>query len=68
MAVLNAAQRKRHATLVVKGVPKYPIPDKAHARVALARLNQARPPLTSEQKAKVRARAYRMLGKKPPAT
>jgi hypothetical protein len=66
MAVLNAKQRKRSATVVVDGVPKFPIPDKAHARAALARLNQAKPPLTSEQKAKVRARAYRVLGKKPP--
>jgi hypothetical protein len=65
MAVLNAKQRKRSATVVVDGQPKFPIPDKAHARAALARLNQAKPPLTPAQKAKVRARAYRVLGKKP---
>jgi len=64
MAVLNAKQRKRSATIVVNGQAKYPMPDKAHARNALARLNQAKPPLTASQKAKVRARANRMLGKK----
>jgi len=66
MAVLNAKQRKRSATIVVGGKSKFPIPDKAHARAALARLNQAKPPLTPEQKARVRARAYHMLGHKPP--
>lgn len=66
MGVLNAKQRKRSATIVVGGKPKFPIPDKAHAKAALARLNQAKPPLTAEQKARVRARAYRVLGHKPP--
>ncbi len=65
MGILNAKQRKRSATIVVKGKPKFPIPDKAHARAALARLNQARPLLTPEQKARVKAKAYRMLGTKP---
>lgn len=64
MAVLKAAARKRSATLVVGGKAKFPIPDKAHAKAALARLNQAKPPLTASQKAKVKARAYRVLGKK----
>jgi hypothetical protein len=64
MAVLNAKQRKRSATIVVNGQAKYPMPDKAHARNALARINQAKPPLTPAQKAKVRARANRILGKK----
>lgn len=64
MAVLNAKQRKRSATIVVNGEPKFPMPDKAHARNALARLNQAKPPLTPAQKAKVRARAHRILGTK----
>jgi hypothetical protein len=64
MAVLNAKQRKRSATVVVGGKPKYPMPDKAHARVALARLNQASPPLTASQKARVKARAARILGHK----
>jgi hypothetical protein len=39
MAVLNAKQRKRSATIVVDGQAKFPMPDKAHARNALARLN-----------------------------
>ena len=64
MAVLNAKQRKRSATIVVNGEPKFPMPDKAHARNALARLNQAKPALTPAQKAKVRARAHRILGTK----
>jgi hypothetical protein len=64
MAVLNAKQRKRSATIVVDGQAKYPMPDKAHARAALARIDQARPPLTASQKAKVRARAARILATK----
>ena len=64
MAVLKAAARKRSATIVVNGQAKYPMPDKAHARAALARINQAKPPLTPAQKAKVRARAHRILGTK----
>ena len=63
MGILNAKQRKRSATIVVNGQAKYPIPDAAHARAALARINQARPQLTPEQKAKVRAKAARFLGK-----
>ena len=62
MAVLNAKQKKRSATIVVGGKGKFPMPDKAHARNALARLNQAKPPLTASQKAKIRARARRILG------
>lgn len=61
MAILNAKQRKRSATIVVGGKPKFPIPDKAHARAALARIDQAKPPLTPSQKAKVRAKANRVL-------
>lgn len=64
MGTLNAKQRKASATVVVNGQPKFPIPDKAHARAALARINQAKPPLTPSQKAKVRAKANRVLGKK----
>jgi len=64
MAVLKAAARRASATVVVKGKPKFPIPEKAHARAALARIDQARPPLTPLQKAKVRARAHRVLGTK----
>ncbi len=64
MGVYKAAARKANATVVVKGKPKFPIKDKAHASVALARLNQAKPPLTASQKAKVRARANKFLKKK----
>jgi len=63
MGVLSAKQRKRSATVVVGGESKYPIPDKAHAKAALARLNQAKPPLTPAQKARVRAKAHKFLGK-----
>lgn len=56
MAVLNEKQRKASATI---GKDRYPIPDKAHARVALARINQGG--LSAAQKAKVRAKAHRML-------
>lgn len=62
MGRLNAKQRKASATVVVNGQPKFPIPDKAHAKAALARLDQAKPPLTPSQKAKVRAKANRVLG------
>lgn len=64
MAVLKAHARKASATVVVNGKPKFPIPDKAHARAALARIDQAKPPLTKAQKAKVRAKAHRVLGTK----
>lgn len=67
MGVYKAAARKANATIVVKGKPKFPMKDKAHARVALSRLDQAKPPLTAAQKARVKARAYRILGKKPAA-
>lgn len=68
MAVLKAKARARSAVIKKKGAPaseqKFPIPDKAHARAALARINQAKPPLTPAQKAKVRARANAVLGRK----
>lgn len=64
---ISAATRGRTAVIRVKGAPasgqKFPIPDKAHARAALARIDQAKPPLTAAQKAKVRAAAHRKLGK-----
>lgn len=67
MGVLKAKARAKSAVIKVKGAPasgqKFPIPDKAHAKAALARINQAKPPLTPAQKAKVRARARRVLGK-----
>ena len=61
MGKLNAKQRKASATVVVGGKPKFPIPDPGHARAALGRINQAKPPLTAAQKAKVRAKAERVL-------
>lgn len=44
---------------------RFPLPDKAHARNALARAAQGlkRGTLSPEQAAKVRAKASRMLGK-----
>jgi len=64
MGVYKAKQRKKYATVKSGGEDKFPIGDKAHARNALQRLNQAKPPLTPEQKAKVRAKAKRVLGGK----
>jgi hypothetical protein len=65
---IKTSVRKKSATIVQKnreGGQKYrfPMPDKAHARNALARLSQAEG-LTSEQKAKIKARAERILGDK----
>lgn len=60
---ISASERAATATVVVNGQPKYPIPDAGHAKAALARINQAKPPLTAAQKAKVRAKADAMLGK-----
>lgn len=57
MAVLNQKQREQSATI---GKDRYPIPDKAHAKAALGRINQGG--LSPEQKAKVRRKAYSMLG------
>mgnify|MGYP004449321903 FL=1 len=68
MAVLKAKARKRSATIIQKtnGGKRYrfPMPDKAHARNALARLNQAKG-LTAADKKKIRARANKILGRKP---
>lgn len=65
MAVLDEKQRKKSAVVHTKGgEAKFPIPDKAHARAALARLNQAKPPLTHEQKMAVIRRAHRVLAGK----
>jgi hypothetical protein len=57
---ISARRRRKYAT--VKG-GKFPIPpgDKGHARAALARLNQAKPPLSEAEKARVRAKALRAL-------
>lgn len=58
MATYNAKQRKANATI---GKDRYPIGDKAHARLALAFINKGG--LSAGQKATVRAKANRMLGK-----
>ena len=65
MAKLSAAQHKKAATIKpTKAHPegRFPIPDKTHARLALQMLPRAKG-LTSEQKAKIKAKAERMLGK-----
>jgi hypothetical protein len=64
MAILKAAGRKRSATVKTKGRARFPIPDKAHARVALARVNQAKG-LSAGQKRAIVSRAYRKLGTPP---
>lgn len=66
---IKTSVRKRTATVVTHKSGKrggstryrFPMPDKAHARAALADLPKAKG-LTSEQKGKIRARAQRMLG------
>jgi hypothetical protein len=67
MAELKAKARKRSATIVQKtnGGTRYrfPMPDKAHARNALARLPQAKD-LSAADRKKIRARANKILGKK----
>lgn len=67
-APLNASARRKHATVVrakEDGTKEYkfPIPDKAHARMALAMLERS--DLTPPEKAKVKKRAYRVLGSSP---
>lgn len=62
---LTATQRKRTAAVTrvnEDGEVQYlfPIPDEAHARVALAMLRSSS--LTMEERIKVRRRAYRVLG------
>ena len=66
MAVLKAKARKRSATITQKtnGGTRYrfPMPDKAHARNALARLPNAKN-LTLAERKKIRDRAQKILGK-----
>jgi len=61
---IKRSVRKRTATIVEKedGTTRYrfPMPDKAHARNALARLPQAKG-LSAAEKKKIRNRALRML-------
>lgn len=65
---LSMAQRKRYAT-VVRRLPngsrvyKFPIPDKTHARAALAYLDKS--DLTKSERARVIRKAYRVLGIPP---
>ena len=62
--VLNAAERRRSETLPGG---RFPMPDVSHARNALARLDQAHG-LSDADKAKIRARARRIIGHETPAT
>lgn len=57
MAVYDEKQREENATI---GKDRYPIGDKAHARAALSRIDQGN--LSPSEKAKVRAKARKMLG------
>ena len=65
---ISTKSRKSSATIVqkIKGSRggrtryRFPMPDKAHARNALARLPQAKD-LSAEDRKKIRDRAYRML-------
>lgn len=59
MGVLKQKAREKSATI---GKDRYPIPDKAHARAALGRINQGG--LSPAQKARVKAKAHAMLRKK----
>lgn len=64
---ISAAARKRSATIVQKNRKKgqkyrFPMPDKKHARLALQMLPKAKG-LSPAQKARIRARANRILGK-----
>lgn len=58
MSKLTSKQRNKlsKSTFVFPGKRKYPIPDKSHARNALARVSQHGTP---SQKAKVRAAVHR---------
>jgi len=59
MAVLDQAQREQSATI---GKDRYPIPDKNHAKVALALINKGG--LSEDQKMIVMRKAHAMLNKK----
>jgi hypothetical protein len=67
MAVLKAASRNKLAksTFGLPGERKYPMPDKSHARNALARASQQlnKGALSLSQAQKIRAKAYRKLGR-----
>lgn len=65
LEALSQTERRRYAT-IVRRLPdgrteyKFPIPDKAHARAALAYLHRS--DLTPTEKARVVRKAYRVLG------
>jgi hypothetical protein len=67
MAILKAARRNKLAksTFGLPGERKYPMPDASHARNALARASQqlGKGNLSLAQAQKIRAKAYRKLGK-----
>lgn len=58
MARLSALVRQKSETLPGG---RYPMPDPKHARLALQMINRGK--LSPAEKAKVRARAHRVLGK-----
>ena len=64
MADYSQKQKDKYATVHVHGDAKFPEGDRAHARAALARMNQAKPPLTHEEKMEVIRKAKEVLGKK----
>lgn len=62
MARLTAKARKglRSSVFAVPGRRAFPIPDKSHARAALSLIRHAHGPA---EKARIRAKANRMLGR-----
>jgi hypothetical protein len=52
-----ATKRKKYATVKSGGKAKYPIFSEKSARSALKLINNAKPPLTSSQKATVKRKA-----------
>lgn len=63
MSDYSQKQRDKYATIHSGGEAKFPMGDKVHAREALARMNQAKPALTHEQKMKIIRKAHAMLKK-----
>lgn len=61
---VRASTRHKTATIRKGGKDKYPIFDKKSAKSALKLINNAKPPLTAAEKAKVRRKANRYLKKK----
>lgn len=67
MSKLTTKQRKKlpKSSFGEPGARKYPMPDKSHARNALARVSQQEKKgnISKSEAAKVRAKANRILGK-----